>query len=203
MKYLITKEQVDRVEKLQKMSLKRHSNRDSKEFKGGSFNIGDNTIKYDLYTRSDGSLYAQVTVNDKKHHVFIMNELDFLPLEKTEQQKISEYRIKKYLEKKNHLFENDSMRWLKRRATKSHMLPFIQKAEQEFPMMCDDFGDEFDYASNVIRWAVDDFLTIDENIFLDDRYDEFSDTLNDMCKDWFGEYLFEIYRNTCIEDEEY
>ena len=132
-----------------------------------------------------------------------MNELDFLPLEKEKQEKISEYRIKKFLEKKNFLFESDSLRWFKRRATKDHMKSFIHKAEVEFPTLCDDFNNEFEYASRVIRWAVDNFMTIDEDLFLDDRYDDFSNTLTDMCKDWFGEYLMEIYRNTCTEDEEY
>ena len=101
------------------------------------------------------------------------------------------------------LLENDTMLWVKRRATKSHMLDFIHKAEREFPMLCDDFGDEFDFASNVIKWAVDDFLTIDEEMFLDDRYDDVSDILIDLCKDWFGEYLFEIYRSTCSEENGY
>ena len=203
MKYVITKEQSDRLERLQKMALKRHANKEPKGFKGGTFDVDGNVITYDFYTRPDGSLYAQATLKDRKHHIFIMNELDFLPLEKEEQQKISEYRIKKFLEKRNFLFESDSLRWFKRRATKDYLKSFIHKAEIEFPTLCDDFGDEFEYASGVIRWAVDDFMTIDEDLFLDDRYDEFSNTLTDMCKDWFGEYLMEIYRNTCTEDEEY
>jgi len=203
MKYFITKEQSDRLEKLQKMALKRHANKEPKGFKGGTFNVDGNVITYDLYTRSDGSLYAQATLKDRKHHIFIMNELDFLPLEKEEQEKISEYRIKKFLEKKNFLFESDSLRWFKRRATKDHMKSFIHEAEVDFPTLCDDFNNEFEYASGVIRRAVDIFMTIDEDLFLDDRYDDFSNTLTDMCKDWFGEYLMGIYRNTCTEDEEY
>jgi len=174
MKYFITKEQSDRLEKLQKMALKRHANKEPKGFKGGTFNVDGNVITYDLYTRSDGSLYAQATLKDRKHHIFIMNELDY------------------------------SLRWFKRRATKDHMKSFIHEAEVDFPTLCDDFNNEFEYASGVIRRAVDIFMTIDEDLFLDDRYDDFSNTLTDMCKDWFGEYLMEIYRNTCPEeDEEY
>ena len=101
------------------------------------------------------------------------------------------------------LLENDTMLWIKRRATKNFMFDFIQKAEIEFPMLCDDFENELDYASNVIRWAIDDFLTIDEEMFLDDRYDEVSDILTELCKDWFGDYLIEIYRNTCTEEDGY
>jgi len=101
------------------------------------------------------------------------------------------------------LLENDKMLWVKRRATKNFMFNFIQKAEMEFPTLCDDFKDELNYASNVIRRAIDDFLTIYEEMFLDDQYDEVSDILTDLCRDWFGNYLFEIYRNTCIEEDNY
>ena len=41
---------------------------------------------------------------------------------------------------------------------------------------------------------MNDFLTIQEETFLDDRYDEIHDILIEKCKDWFGEYLFEIYQ---------
>jgi len=42
--------------------------------------------------------------------------------------------------------------------------------------------------------------SIQEETFLDDRYDEIHDILIEKCKDWFGEYLFEIYRMTCEEN---
>jgi hypothetical protein len=77
------------------------------------------------------------------------------------------------------------------------MLPFIHKAEQEFPMMCDDFIHEYDYAFAVINRAVNEFLNINEEMFLDERYDEISDILTNLCKEWFSEYLFDIYRETC------
>ena len=209
MKYVITKEQNDRLENLKKMSLKRHANKDSKELKGGMFDHDGKTIIYELYVRDDGSLYGRVTIEGKKYHIFIMNELDFLPLEKSEQEKISEYRIKKFFKKKNYsvtesqikfLMENDSMFWVKRRVNQEFMEHYIWKAEQNYPMLCDDFGDEFDYADSVIEDAVNDFLTIQEETFLDDRYDEIHDILIEKCKDWFGEYLFEIYRMTCEEN---
>ena len=100
----------------------------------------------------------------------------------------------------NLLIESDPMVRLKRRANKENLTPFIQKAEVEFPTLCDDFADEFEYASNVIRWAIDDFMTIDEDIFLDEKYDDIHNILTDLCKDWFGEYLFEIYKETCSEE---
>ena len=74
------------------------------------------------------------------------------------------------------------------------------KSSSESDEFDEDFGDEFDYADNVIEGAVNDFLTIQEETFLDDRYDEIHDILIEKCKDWFGEYLFEIYRMTCEEN---
>ena len=68
------------------------------------------------------------------------------------------------------LTENDSMFWVKRRVSQEFMEHYIWNSEQNYPMLCDDFGDEFDYADNVIEGAVNNFLTIQEETFLDDRY---------------------------------
>jgi hypothetical protein len=101
------------------------------------------------------------------------------------------------------LTESREMNWFKRRANKESMKQYITNAEINFPTLCDDFGNEFDYADNVIKWAIDEFMTINEDMFLDDKFDEFNEILVDMCKEWFGEYLFEIYRNTCTEENGY
>jgi hypothetical protein len=45
-------------------------------------------------------------------------------------------------------------------------------------------------------------MTIDEDIFEDERYDEWEEMLIEMCKENFGERLFEAYRTTCQEDDE-
>lgn len=130
-----------------------------------------------------------------------MNELDFLPLEKGEQEKIAEYRIKKFLEKKKSINESIVLDWVKRRANKESMRNYITDAEIEFPTLCDDFGDEFQYADNVIMYGVNYFLTTHDEMFEDENYDEYYDILFNLCKDWFGEYLLEIYRNTCPEED--
>ena len=101
------------------------------------------------------------------------------------------------------LAESDAPLWFRRRANKENMKEFIYKGEQEYPTLCDDFGDEFEYADNIISYAVSNFLTIDEELFESEDYDDISDTLTDMCKNWFGEYLFEIYRMTCSEENEF
>ena len=76
--------------------------------------------------------------------------------------------------------------------TYENMKNYISDGEINFPTLCDDFGDEFEYADSVIKWAVDDFLTSNEDVFLDEIYDEVHEIVVDKCKDWFGEYLLNI-----------
>jgi len=103
----------------------------------------------------------------------------------------------------NFLTESDAMNWVKRRANKESMKEYIKDGEINYPTLCDDFGDEFEFADNVINYAVDKFMTIDEDMFLDDKFDEVNEIIVDMCKQWFGEYLFDIYRTTCSEENGY
>lgn len=100
------------------------------------------------------------------------------------------------------LIEQEIPIWFKRRYNAQSMEEYINKAEEFYPTLCDDFGDEFDYADNVIMHAVREFMTTDEDIFEDERYDEWEERLVEMCKEKFGERLFEIYRTTCQEDDE-
>ena len=100
------------------------------------------------------------------------------------------------------LIEQEIPNWFKRRFNAANMEEYITKAEINHPMLCDDFGDEFEYADNIISDAVRDFMTTDEDIFDDERYDEWEERLIEMCKEKFGERLFEVYRTTCQEDDE-
>jgi hypothetical protein len=69
------------------------------------------------------------------------------------------------------------------------LLQSIQKQiEETDPNM---FGDEFEYADNIISWALDDIFAHPGDEWLEDRYDE----LMDYSKERFAEELFEIYRN--------
>ena len=88
---------------------------------------------------------------------------------------------------------------LKRRLTYDKMESFIHNAEVDFPNPCDDYGDEFEFADNLISKAVDDFLTVDENFMnsLGDEYDEIYEFVHDWTKDNFGEYVLDIYYTTC------
>ena len=100
------------------------------------------------------------------------------------------------------LIEQEIPNWFKRRFNAESMEEYITIAEINHPMLCDDFNDGFEYADNIITDAVRDFMTTDEDIFDDVRYDEWEERLIDMCKEKFGERLFEVYRTTCQEDDE-
>ena len=135
-----------------------------------------------------------------------MPEESFIRLNKKEQEDSIEFRIKKDIQKKSQLdflTESDAMNWVKRRANKESMKQYITDGEINYPTLCDDFGDEFEYADNVIDYAVDKFMTTDEDMFLDDKFDEVNEIIVDLCKQWFGEYLFDIYRTTCTEENGY
>lgn len=92
---------------------------------------------------------------------------------------------------------------LRRRFSKDNLEPYINNAELDFPTLCDDFGDEFEYADNVISRALDNFLTDDEDFMesLGEEFDDIHSYLIDITKDWYGEYLLEIYRMTCSEED--
>ena len=100
------------------------------------------------------------------------------------------------------LIEQEIPNWFKRRFNAANMEKHITNGEINYPTLCDDFGDEFEYADNVISYAVNEFMTTDEDIFEDERYDEWEEMLIEMCKEKFGERLFEAYRTTCQEDDE-
>ena len=89
--------------------------------------------------------------------------------------------------------------WFRRRANYESLLPFIEQSIADEPNPCDDYEDQYDYASSRLDWAVTHFLSIDEDFYNSEEYDDYHDMLLDMCKEWFAERLFEDYRNTCVE----
>jgi hypothetical protein len=81
----------------------------------------------------------------------------------------------------------------------SNILSFIEAAKGEFDM-CQDFGDEFEYADNIITSALSDFFVqIEEDLDSDFYYE-----VHDLCKDWFGEDLITEFVEECggFEEEE-
>jgi len=196
----------DQYEKLVKASLKRHAKDPEPNVKGGMFNVNGHLVKYGVVNRDGKSIYANYNYDDLKRMVYIMTDENFIQLDKKKQEDAVEFRIKKDIEKKSKLdflTESYAMNWVKRRANKESMKEYITDGEINYPTLCDDFGDEFEFADNVINYAVDKFMTTDEDMFLDDKFDEVNEIIVDMCKEWYGEYLFDIYRTTCSEENGY
>jgi hypothetical protein len=79
----------------------------------------------------------------------------------------------------------------------SNILSFIEAAKGDFDM-CQDFGDEFEYADNVITSALDSFFIETEQELHSDFYFE----VHDLCKDWFGDDLITEYMEECGGQEE-
>lgn len=89
---------------------------------------------------------------------------------------------------------------IKRRANEENLKQYITMGEINYPTLCDDFEDEYEYADNVIDYAIDEFLSeYALNIEDTDYYSDVMDYLLNLCRDIFGEYLSEIYLTTCEE----
>ena len=101
----------------------------------------------------------------------------------------------------NMIQENSIPMWMRRRLNTGELNNYLQKAvEGEDPTY---YSDEFEYADNMISFAVNDFLTIDEEFFEEgNAFDEWTDRLTEMMKDEFGEELFEIWRASNLEEDE-
>ena len=56
-------------------------------------------------------------------------------------------------------------------------------------------------SDNIISWACDDFLTVEENLSLGEDYDEIYSFIYDYIKELFGFELLELYRDTCEEED--
>jgi hypothetical protein len=92
---------------------------------------------------------------------------------------------------------------IKRRANQQTLRKYITDGEINYPTLCDDFEDGYEYADMVINYAVDKFLEEVEDKMLDDEdyYSDVTDYLIKLCRDEFGKYLIEIYEMTCTEKE--
>lgn len=95
-----------------------------------------------------------------------------------------------------------AMNWVKRRANKETMKDFITQGEINLPTMCDDFEDAYEYADAVIEYAIDELLEeFDEDLSDKDYYSDVMDLLLKLCRDEFGDYLINIYKTTCLEED--
>lgn len=91
----------------------------------------------------------------------------------------------------------DMLRFRRRGVTYPNLLTFVEYEKDQFDA-CQDFGDEFEYADNVITTALDTFFIETEQELHSDFYFE----VHDLCKDWFGEDLITEYMEECGGQEE-
>ena len=87
---------------------------------------------------------------------------------------------------------------IRRRANEETLSHFISLGEMNYPTLCDDFDDGYDYADAVIDYAIDKFAG--DVIEDEDFYSDVMDYLRTMCRDLFGEWLIEVYDMTCKEE---
>ena len=98
-------------------------------------------------------------------------------------------------------------RFLLRRSNEENLEKYITAGELAYPMLCEDFEDEYDYADAVIRYTLDELIGEFESLEGIIDYDNEQDinTIDDfinLCRDLFGDYLTDVYMSTCSEDDE-
>lgn len=98
MNYIITEVQLD---KLIQQSKKRHKDAPSPYIKGSIFDFNGHPVSYGITHRKDGSVYANYLYNDQRNIVYIMNDYDFVQLDKKGQRAACESKIREHLEKKS------------------------------------------------------------------------------------------------------
>lgn len=91
----------------------------------------------------------------------------------------------------------DMMRYKRRGIIYKNLLTFIEYEKDQFDT-CQDFGDEFEYADNIITAALDSFFIETEQELHSDFYFE----VHNLCKDWFGDDLITEYMEECGGQEE-
>lgn len=197
MKYIVTE---SKYEELLKASRERHSGSKKNELPKGSFDLDGEQVNFDLYVKKD-SIYSHAQKGNKKYTLFIMNEMDFLLLDEKEKKSVAQYRIKRFIEKKESLNESVLPNRLKRRFNKEMMEKYIDEQVMDEPEPCRVFSDEFYYADTIIRNSADSFLTSDEDLMnsISENYDEIFEFIVQYLKEWFGGDLISDYINTCSE----
>lgn len=98
MNYLITE---DQFSKLIQASKERHKNAPSPYIKGNVFDLDGQPVSYGITIRKNHSVYANYQYKKEKRIVYIMNDYDFVQLDKKGQRGAAEFKIKSDIERKN------------------------------------------------------------------------------------------------------
>lgn len=98
------------------------------------------------------------------------------------------------------LVESDFMDRLKRRVNKESFMKYILETQEEFPDLCGDYSDEYEYSGNIIAMAIDHFFIVNEDYFPEGSYEKFIDIIFPLAQNWYGDDLMEYYLNACGND---
>jgi len=97
------------------------------------------------------------------------------------------------------LSESSSMDRLKRRITKESFEKYILDMVADFPDLCGDYEDKYEYSSSIIAMAIEHFFAVNEDYFSEDSYEKFIDAIFLLGRKWYGDDLMEYYAQTCQE----
>jgi len=87
---------------------------------------------------------------------------------------------------------------IRRRANKETLKHFISLGEINYPTLCDDFSDGYEYSDRVIEYAVTELI---EDMEDEDYYNDVIEYLYSVCRHLFEDYLVGVYNDTCTEEE--
>jgi len=89
---------------------------------------------------------------------------------------------------------------IRRRANSSILDRYITNGIINYPTLCDDFDDAYQYVDNVIDFAVDELLyEIDDDIEDKEYYSDALDYLRGVFRELYEENLISDYEFTCGE----
>ncbi len=103
--------------------------------------------------------------------------------------------------------ENTVFDKIKRRFNQEYLTEFIEEAieDEDAYEPCSEFGDGYEYADEVIRKAINNFLysLAGEIELTSESFEETEEILVDLSKNWFEDSLIEGFEENCSDDEEY
>ena len=103
--------------------------------------------------------------------------------------------------------ENTIFDKIKRRFNQEYLTEFIEEAieDEDGYEPCSEFGDGYEYADEVIRKAINNFLySLSSEIELtQESFEETEEILVDLSKDWFNDSLMESFEQNCSDEEDY
>ena len=103
--------------------------------------------------------------------------------------------------------ENTVFDKIKRRFNQEYLTEFIEEAieDEDAYEPCSEFNDGYEYADEVIRKAINNFLysLAGEIELTSESFEETEEILVDLSKNWFEDSLIEGFEENCSDDEEY